>query len=201
MIVAGITTQEDWITILKANRKAQDLIKWRRIVMKKLIFLIFLFFPYGSFAQDIQEELDSRIKSLKGIEEFHILIEKLNPDIEEQGLLTEEQIKADVEQKLKSLGIKILTEEEKYSTIGFPTLYINVDCSQLEKTGEFIYNITIEVLQQVMVVSNRVYVHDAVTWNAGLMGISSEIEEIRKNLKDGIDFFCNDYQKANTKKQ
>lgn len=168
--------------------------------MKRLIILIFLFFPYGSFAQDIQEELDSRIKSLKEIDGFNILIEKLNPDIEQRGLLTEEQIKADIEPKLKLLGIKILTKEEKYSTIGFPTLYINVDCTQLEKTGEFIYNISIEVLQQVTVVCNRVIVHDAVTWNAGLFGISSDIGKIRKDLKDGIDFFCNDYLKANPKK-
>lgn len=168
--------------------------------MKKLIFLIFLFLPYGSFAQDIQEELDTRVKSLKEIDGFHILIEKLNPDIAEHGLLTDEQIKVDVEQKLTPLGIKILTKEEKYSTIGFPTLYINVDCSQSEKTGEFVYNITIEVLQQVAVVCNRVIVHDAVTWNAGLLGISSEIEEIKKILIDGIDFFCDDYIKANPKK-
>ena len=66
------------------------------------IFFFFLFSPGKSFPL-------SSIESLKGLKGVEVLIEELNPDLENFNLAMI-QIQSDVESKLRKAGVKVLSK-------------------------------------------------------------------------------------------
>jgi hypothetical protein len=64
--------------------------------------------------------------TLRGLKGFGVLVEKLPPEVEQEGL-NRLQLQLEVESKLRMAGIKVLTREEVFRTPGEPYLYINVN--------------------------------------------------------------------------
>jgi hypothetical protein len=70
-------------------------------------------------------------ETLRGLPGVAVVIEPLHPTTERDGL-TQHQLQTEVEQQLKTAGIRVLTHEEWKNTPG--ALYLYVDVAALRKS-------------------------------------------------------------------
>ena len=160
---------------------------------KRSIFIMVLMLVLSTsvFAGDIKSDRET-LKNLKGV---HVHVQDLNQDIEQAGL-SKNQIRTDVELKLRLAGIKVLTLIEHYEGKGAPYLHIYLDSHKTEK-GEFVYSLSFGIIQEVRLVRNNT-ITDAITWSISGVGYNN-IEGIRAHIKDRADKFINDYLSVNPK--
>ncbi len=136
-------------------------------------------------------------ESLRGLDGVYVLVEDLNDDTKRAGL-TVAQIKTDVELKLRKVGIRITTKEERLTEEGSPHLYVNVNVVGSQQY--YAYNISISLKQSVYLQWNFLLIR-VPTWTTGGAGKASSRsirEDARKNLGDFVDRFINDYLAVNS---
>lgn len=160
------------------------------------VFLVFLIF--GSFVHSGDKD---ELESLRGLKGIYVLIENLPADIEEKGGLTKDQIRTDIELKLRLAGIKVVSREERSTIPGWPCLYVNINPMK-RKTELVVYAIQTELSQEVFLERNPNIQIKAITWSRGMIGTVGEakLSQIRTSLKDLIDEFINDYLSVNPTK-
>ncbi len=147
----------------------------------------------------------SSIESLSGLKGVEVLVEELNPDLENLNLSLI-RIQGDVEAKLRSAGIQVLSREEneKIQPLRKPYLYIKINTSRLSARRESIaYNIAIGLNQQVTIrgqgTSKNCFL--APTWYAGTLGAAGwkNVQDIMDGVHELTDKFIHAYLKANHK--
>lgn len=141
----------------------------------------------------------TRLDSLKGLAGVYLLAEPLSPDVERAGL-TSAQLRADVELRLRSSGIRVLSRKDVLKQPGTPHLYLNVNLVKSE--SEFwVFDISLEFMQETFLKRNRDGPFRAETWGIGATGYATggRFVRIREKLRDLTDRFCNDYLAANPK--
>ncbi len=141
--------------------------------------------------------------NLKGV---GVVVETIRPEVEKDGL-TQAQLKIDVEQMLRSAGIKVLSEEEKEKSRGKEYLYVNV---QVSKTSQGSYVCLVQVLLKELINTLRYRLPafpaafipptQAITWQSkGAMGLTGDLSNVKQAVKDGMDEFINAYLASNPK--
>ena len=135
-------------------------------------------------AQDVEE---SR-KTLKGISVVYVAIESLDPDAQRDGLSLE-QIRTDVELRLRMAGIKVLTFEESQK-VGWTQLYIMID---IYKRSSTVYStlIRLEVLLGVRLTRDPQIYTIVDTWSVAGQGDLNNLNLARDRTKDLVDQFIN----------
>jgi len=140
-------------------------------------------------------------ESLKGLNGVYLIVERLNPDIEKDGL-TKNSIKTAVELKLRMAGIKVLTKEEIFKDPDSPVLHVQV-VSIKERTIDSFYaiGINIELYQHVFLIRDKSIIFHTATWCDKLvvMRLAKEVYSLKDVIKDRIDEFINDYLAVNPK--
>jgi hypothetical protein len=134
--------------------------------------------------------------SLAGIKGIGVVIEDLAPDASQEGFSTQ-LVQADVEQKLRSAGIKVLSEEELIKTSGMPYLYINI--FTFKDDEQFAYHITLELKQMAALIRKPGIKLSASTWKTrvgGTVGIK-KVTELRSVVKDETDQFTSAWKAVN----
>lgn len=142
---------------------------------------------------------ESAKESLKGLPGVWVVVEKITPEAEADGL-SESQIQTDVELVLRASGIRVLTMQEALATPSMPYLYIDV--STIKPTGKefYAYSVSVELAQRVSLVNLKkketIY---AVTWSWSMVGSSGKenLHQTRKFIEDMIKKFANDFLAAN----
>lgn len=144
--------------------------------------------------------LTGQEKALVGLKGIYISTSVESPNTKEIELLrlTKDQIQKDVELRLRKSRINILTDKEWLTTLGAPSLIVNLSA--------FIY------LDNLCVYSVRVQLLEAVTlarggpangsvWESDYLGIvgTKNIRKVRDDVGDKVDQFINDYRAANPK--
>ena len=97
-------------------------------------------------------------EKLQGIGETGMMvgIEGLGTRERELGL-TEDKIRADIENKLKSAEIEVVSpEEQKASLERYPYLYVNVNAAFVENTPYVVYNLSLEVNREAVLIPEAV---------------------------------------------
>jgi len=168
--------------------------------MKKLIYVIIIMYILSNsilFA-------DNDIATLDGLQKFVVII-YLNDDT---SLLTSEQIKTDVELKLRLTGIEILDSDKWTDNLWKTTklrkvgafLVVNVDTMLMSNKSTIVYKVDTSVLQWALIRAST-YSCYAVTWTNSAFGYvgSSKYQIIRDSIKDEVDDFLNDYLSVNPK--
>lgn len=156
-------------------------------------------------ALPVARAADSEIDraTLKGLTGVFVLVEDLKPPVEEAGLKADD-IKADVEQKLRSAGIPMFDRTQVSVTPGMPTLYISVVVASNNTTSDlWPFNIDVDLEQRVTLERNsEIYVPTAVTWHVGGIGgvAKRDVPSIRDRVKESIDRFVTAYLAVNPKK-
>jgi hypothetical protein len=166
------------------------------------IFLITVVFtllslPPFAFASDgINEQ-----ETLRGINTLHVMVQGLEPALEQYGL-TGEKLEKDLVTKLGMAGIKVVSKQESKMVPGAPSLTLMVGALRAftTKDTEFYFiSIIIELRQNVYLdrrPKNRVL--GITTWSNTRFGINFA-HNIRSEVHEAIDQFINDYTTANSK--
>ena len=133
-------------------------------------------------------------QTLKEIKGVNVFIEPLGPASD--GLLTVEQLRTDVQLRLRSAGVKILDP-------GSATLYINANIMTAPApiTGLYAFNCKVSLMQTVFVPINSVTTTLG-TWSLeslGMVGRDNLSRVFRETLSDQVDKFLNAYLSVNPK--
>ena len=154
-----------------------------------------LIHPPFSSADDLKQ---NRV-SLSGAKQFYVLVEKISPEIEREGL-TEGSIAGEVLQQLHRAGLKTIPRAEAYEVPGSPYLYVNAQALKLRATGEYIYAISMAFKQDVYLARDPVMVMGASTWSTGeTIGITGNLQKVRASIRAQVEQFIAAYFDANPK--
>jgi hypothetical protein len=148
---------------------------------------------------DISHALTYNQKVLVGLNGVRVLVEHMPPNLKGLGL-TRNQIKMEVQLRLRNAGIRVLTEKEH--SPGMQELYLNV--STVKGTGSlsniFACAISMNLEERVFAFANAEDLIGSV-WNVGCTGVigSNYKSAIRENVTNLVDIFIKDYLAANPK--
>ena len=162
--------------------------KKRIVMLATAIAVVFLYVIPFAFAED--KEI-TRL-TLRGIKEDNVVIETIEPEIEQLGL-TQAQVQADVEAKLRGANIAVAPQIER----GRPAIYLYVQVIRPEKINRLFYSISLSLLQNVILERDTEVKTNTNTWLVRVLGMSSGTEAIRSDIRSLLDQFIDDYHKAN----
>ena len=163
-------------------------------------FLLFMAFPVAA------EDSEPSRRTLIGLQGVQVIVEELQPNILKQDKylqkagLSKTQLQKDIESKLKSAGIKILSPDEWSKTPGRPVLYVNVNTHESEKYW-FAYDIKLELRQIVSLEARPDIKTLAVTWCINVTGVVNigTFTVIRDNVGVLTERFVQAYKMVNGK--
>ena len=173
-----------------------------RIMMVRVLFLLLalaltLTFSYPLFAVN---GISNRA-TLRGLKGIGVLVEKLPPEVEQEGL-KRDQLQMEVESKLRTAGIKVLTKEEAFNTPGEPFLYININVNIAKTEGDiYPYSIDLLLIQKVSLLRDPKLTSYAITWSTGGVGSIGKpiLNQLRENVEAMVDVFIKAYLTENVK--
>lgn len=149
--------------------------------------------------------------TLRGIEEFGIMINKIPDEFKRAGL-TKEQIRTDIELKLRLAGIKVLPtvqiiptnwESEDRTLHVAPHLDVYIFGDKTEYLGgSYLFFVQISFKQMALIERDPNISLLLTSWEVRpVIGIHRDIDEIRQTVKDQVDKFLNAYLSVNPKHQ
>ena len=163
--------------------------------MRDIIIPIFAFCLMSSVAAS-QEKLDTRNHTLKNIRGCEVVIERLNEASAAIGL-TEQQLKLDVEQRLRAAGIEI---GRQYSPMLAVTVTGLLDRSRTGVVFGYSAYVDVEFWQRVTIEANG-FKDFAVTWKRGsIIGDQNNAagkDQIRSAVRNLVDRFISAILAAN----
>jgi hypothetical protein len=139
--------------------------------------------------------------TLRGLSEVSVLIEYLPDDVEREGL-SRENLKRDIEVRLKQAGLRVLTILEIANSPGAPYLYVAVYPITGPSVNLNAYAIGLTLKQLVQLSRNPTTEFFATTWEgpAPPNSLSApKVPDIRTRISDAVGRFIIDYQAANQK--
>jgi len=143
----------------------------------------------------------SNLATLRGLTGVGILVEKLPPEVEGEGLLRN-HLQIEVEFKLRNAGIRIFTQEECRETPGKPYLYLNINVNTLKTESDiYPYSIDIVLMQEVSLLRDPKQTTYAVTWSVSGVGSIGKglLSQLRGSVADALDIFIKAYLSENPK--
>jgi hypothetical protein len=130
-----------------------------------------------------------------------VLVEKLPQEVEQEGL-KRDQLQMEVESKLRTAGIKVLTKEEAFNTPGEPFLYININVNVAKTESEiYPYSIDLLLIQKVSLVRDPKQTTYAVTWSTGGVGSIGKpiVGQLGESVEAMVYVFIKTYLAENPK--
>ncbi|MGD0829170.1 MAG: hypothetical protein ABSA09_13960 [Desulfobaccales bacterium] len=168
--------------------------KWfAAAILVVVALVVFLLLPGVSHA------LTEEQKALVGLKGVNVLVEAMHPEAERLGL-TRDQIKTDVELRLRKAGVRVLTEEEVFKMPGMPYLYVRVGTLAAQDIPIIAFSIRVELKEWGRFTGG--FEGFGGLWDTTSLGTvgTKNIRKIRESLGDLVDDFINNYLAANPKK-
>ena len=163
--------------------------------------LLLLFTVIGFYIPELSAQtlVTTAQETLRGLKGFSVIIGELHDEVTQAGL-TKSILKTDVELKLRKAGIRVLTKDERFFTLGLVGR-LSVSVNALKTTSPphtFVYCAAVKLLQDVILSRNRVKTL-AITWDSGFVGVTPDLRDVRENTSNLVDMFMNDYLAVNPK--
>ena len=139
--------------------------------------------------------------TLRGLREISVLIEYLPDDLEREGL-NREQLRRDIEVRLRQAGLHVLTLSEVANLPGAPYLYVAVYPIIGPSVNVNAYAVALTLKQLVQLSRNPTTELFATTWEGPihLSSLSdSRVLDIRSRIFDAVGRFIVDYRDVNSK--
>lgn len=154
------------------------------------------------FAMGVEEANSApESKTLKGLPGIYLEVQPIDSAAQKNGL-TEMAIKSAVEHNLHSIGVPILTRDQRAKSRSAPTLHVRVNTLKSSSDPLFAVTIAITLYQTVALIHTaKLEQVDAATWNLLSTGLYTETH-LKDLIPEGINplirEFGKDYVKANT---
>jgi hypothetical protein len=133
---------------------------------------------------------------LRGLERVHVVIKRLKPEIELDGLYRS-TLQSDVELTIQMAGIKVLSEEESLQTPGTPDLCLKLNA--LKCSSGYVYNVGLSLEEKVTLVRRSIQIPATTLRIWEQLGIAPRLSDIRDAVKDLLEEFVKGWQAANQK--
>lgn len=154
----------------------------------------------------IADESDDayRREPLRGLMGVQVVVEEIGRDLKNAGI-SEDAIKTKVELRLRTSGIRVLSEEERQATLGRPYLYVNVTSIVGDRDSDgdpLMFACSIDVsLSEDCTLLRFPLSQSAETWECRGVGVvgSQKARGVYDLVLEYVDGFCNDYLAANPK--
>jgi hypothetical protein len=162
--------------------------------MKNTLVTIMLSFLFCSTLAS--EDSVSARKALKGLTGVRVVVEYFDPNDAEKDGLSKDKVQTDVELRLRTAGIKVLTEEKSLESPGIPLLRVKIINFKHNTYSLYSLSLIISLAQrdpQGSVIDN--------TWTTqygGLVG-ATDISQVLDKIKDSVDIFINAWLSVNPK--
>jgi hypothetical protein len=165
-----------------------------------IMLLLMIFVPPG-FAEDSE----SSRATLAGIQGVCVVVEELQPNLQKYASksgLTRMQLQKDIEQALRSGGIRMVSGNDWLKVPGRPVFYVNVNTHETEKYW-YAYDIKLELRQVVTLDANQKVKALAVTWSINMTGIANigNLNIIKHDAMVLVEKFVGAYKAVNKGKQ
>jgi Putative peptidoglycan binding domain len=162
-----------------------------RILVVGILWSIVGLVVSGSYAAD---DIDSA--PLRGQPGVRVLIESFDPEIDRGGAI-KQQLRTDVELRLRQAGVRVFTENEWMQ--GIPQLYVNVNVILTADARGAAYNTRVAVDQNAHLVASASEIQ-VTTWQRESIGITDRATmatRIRNSVRDLVDAFITAYLSVN----
>ena len=139
--------------------------------------------------------------TLRGLKEISVLIEYLPDDVEREGL-NREQLRRDIEVRLRQTGLHVLTLAEVANLPGAPYLYVAVYPIIGPSVNVNAYGVALTLKQLVQLSRNPTTELFATTWEGPIHFSSlsdSRVFDIRSRIFDAVGRFIVDYRDVNSR--
>jgi hypothetical protein len=164
-----------------------------------LILLLGLSWLYTSSALAVEVPW----ASLRGLKGVGVVVAELTPDAKRGGLV-EEQLRMDVEWRLRKAGITVLSGADLHRAPGAP--YLSISVAALRGKGRlaplFVYSAKVELKQGVTLVRDDSLDVSAATWvlaGVSMIGNSRFRKGVHGRVASYVDRFISDYLAVNPK--
>jgi len=130
-----------------------------------------------------------------------VLVEYLPDDIEREGL-DREQLKRDIEGRLREAGLRILSITEIATSPGAPYVYVAVYGITGPTVNGTAYAVVFTLRQLVQLSRNPAIELFATTWEGSARPSSlsaPQVLDVRNRITDAVERFIIDYQAVNLK--
>lgn len=129
--------------------------------------------------------------SLKGLKVIGLVVERIPPEAEKEGL-TREQLQKDVELRLKDSGVTVAKEAG-----GF--LYVTVQTSPAPDASVHSYSVGLEFTQPVLLVRDTQILVLGTTWSLSATGTAAQgkLSLARVDVVNLVDRFISAYRSVN----
>jgi hypothetical protein len=141
--------------------------------------------------------------SLRGLKGVGVVVEELTPDAKRGGLV-EEQLRMDVEWRLRKAGITVLSGANLRRAPGVP--YLSISVGALQGKGRlrplFVYSAKVELRQDVTLVRDDSLDVPAATWvmsGVSMIGSSRFQKGVHGRVVSYVEGFIRDYLAMNAK--
>lgn len=156
-----------------------------------IVLCVVLVLSASAFAQAQQDDR----KVLRGLNRLHVAVERLEPEIERDGLY-DNLLVSDAEMKLKMAGIEVLSKEECIENSCGPTLYLRVNA--LRRKLGYIYRVELFLVEPVVLIRNKIERDAKVLEIPAEWGMGRRLTDIREKANDAVDRFISAWVAANS---
>jgi len=134
---------------------------------------------------------------LRGISSVWVLIESLGPEEAKIGL-AHDTVRTDVELRLRSAGLRVISPEEakKIAVKDNTFLYVNVAVA----SGGMAATVLAQFAQAAYLLRNSLPIGTAFTWTDVSTLLSPSLDSVRSEIRDLVDKFLNEWLKQNPRR-
>ena len=146
---------------------------------------------------NVQAQPSEQHETLRGLSGVTLVVEPLNPEVEQDGL-TGAQLYDAVEEQLLEADINVLSQDDVAGTFRQAYLYINV--AALKKHyGLYAYAIEVSVNQRVSLMRDNAIQQFAETWESREVGTvgTEKLSTIQESVAMHVGAFVDAYRAAN----
>ena len=161
-------------------------------ILLSLVMMLLIVVP----SQALQSRDD--YKSLKGISGVFVVIGDITDDVANKGI-NKDNINSLVELRLRSSGIRVLSEKEYYKDSVGAMLCVSLNVIKGSQT--YAASVDLKLRQIVSTVNQSQELIAATTWDRGFVSLygNDSVQRIKNVVDDLMTQFCNDFLKANPK--
>jgi hypothetical protein len=168
---------------------------WLKILTPLSLFCLW---PIIGLAQLPKDPLAQ--ETLRGLPGVRLIVEKINAEVERDGLTTD-LVRTTAETRLRTAGIRLLSQDEVTMTQGRPTIQILVQTSRSDSL--YAYCVEVSVWQEMVQIHRQtslpVWVRSWVTENVVGIKPHKNIHVLKTTVEGLVDEFIRAYMAVNPK--
>jgi hypothetical protein len=134
--------------------------------------------------------------SLSGVAALYVMVEDL-PDGARLHGLAKPDVQMAIEQRLRTAGLRVVTEEESARLPGAPYLYVRINLVDHAHAA----SVDVELNQGALLVRNGQIIPSAITWSRSALLSKPTVQNIRDAVNDRVDAFVNAWLLANPRRK